>query len=103
MSRHVYGCSWKGSFPRLSSGRHAFGTPSDCAWLNTWLTPVPDSIFRRLESPRERVLGPCCTGQRMTDMQTPAETSGTSGVLEAGKYVYCIISSDRQREFGTIG
>ena len=29
--------------------------------------------------------------------------TGPGGGLEGGKYVYCIIRSDRQREFGTIG
>jgi hypothetical protein len=40
----------------------------------------------------------------MADMQsTPAESMGAGGALEGGKYVYCIIRSDRLREFGTIG
>ena len=39
----------------------------------------------------------------MADLQTSPSESGASGTLEGGKYVYCIIRSDRTREFGTIG
>jgi hypothetical protein len=40
----------------------------------------------------------------MADLQTTPLDVPTSGVTpEGGKYVYCIIRSDRQREFGAIG
>jgi hypothetical protein len=40
----------------------------------------------------------------MADLQTtPAELIGTGVAPDGGKYVYCIIRSDRQREFGAIG
>jgi hypothetical protein len=45
----------------------------------------------------------------MTDSTHMADHSGesdaqhTGSVAESGKYVYCIIRSDRQREFGSIG
>ncbi len=40
----------------------------------------------------------------MADMQASiTESAATSAALEGGKYVYCIIRSDRQREFGSIG
>ena len=40
----------------------------------------------------------------MTDLHVPEnESSGQSGAAEGGKYVYCIIRSDRQRDFGSIG
>src|SRR3954470_19889001 len=40
----------------------------------------------------------------MTDVQAPqSESSGQPGAAEGGKYVYCIIRSDRQRDFGSIG
>jgi hypothetical protein len=39
----------------------------------------------------------------MADPQTSPSESGASGTLEGGKYVYCIIRSDRTREFGAIG
>ena len=40
----------------------------------------------------------------MTDSHvTPHDATGASVAPDAGKYVYCIIRSDRQREFGAIG
>ena len=40
----------------------------------------------------------------MTDIPViENEPQGTSGSPEGGKYVYCIIRSDRQRDFGSIG
>jgi hypothetical protein len=40
----------------------------------------------------------------MADLQAASVDSPTAGVApEGGKYVYCIIHSDRQREFGAIG
>ncbi|HXQ77642.1 MAG TPA: GvpL/GvpF family gas vesicle protein [Gemmatimonadaceae bacterium] len=40
----------------------------------------------------------------MADLQTtPAELAGANIAPDGGKYVYCIIRSDRQREFGAIG
>src|SRR3954465_1117183 len=40
----------------------------------------------------------------MADIQSTPSDAASAGVSpEGGKYVYCIIRSDRQREFGTIG
>ena len=40
----------------------------------------------------------------MTDLPLiESESQGPTGSVEGGKYVYCIIRSDRQREFGGIG
>jgi hypothetical protein len=39
----------------------------------------------------------------MSDLQTTVESTGGASAPDGGKYVYCIIHSDRQREFGTIG
>ena len=40
----------------------------------------------------------------MADLQTTPSDPATAGVApEGGKYVYCIVRSDRQREFGAIG
>jgi hypothetical protein len=40
----------------------------------------------------------------MADLQTtPLDAAPTGATPEGGKYVYCIIRSDRQREFGAIG
>ena len=40
----------------------------------------------------------------MADIQsTPGDATSAGVSPEGGKYVYCIIRSDRQREFGTIG
>jgi Gas vesicle synthesis protein GvpL/GvpF len=39
----------------------------------------------------------------MSDLQTTVESTGGAAAPDGGKYVYCIIHSDRQREFGTIG
>ena len=40
----------------------------------------------------------------MTDIPLiESESQGPTGSVEGGKYVYCIIRSDRQREFGGIG
>jgi gas vesicle protein GvpL/GvpF len=40
----------------------------------------------------------------MADLQaTPLDAATTGAAPEGGKYVYCIIRSDRQREFGAIG
>jgi hypothetical protein len=40
----------------------------------------------------------------MADLQTTtADVAGASVAPDGGKYVYCIIRSDRQREFGAIG
>jgi hypothetical protein len=37
------------------------------------------------------------------DRLTDPEAQAVAGALEGGKYVYCIIRSDRPREFGSIG
>jgi hypothetical protein len=37
------------------------------------------------------------------DRLSDPETQAVAGALEGGKYVYCIIRSDRPREFGSIG
>jgi hypothetical protein len=40
----------------------------------------------------------------MTDVHfTESDSPGTPGAADGGKYVYCIIRSDRQRDFGSIG
>src|ERR1700742_3959151 len=40
----------------------------------------------------------------MTDVQqTESEALQSSGSTDGGKYVYCIIRSDRQRDFGSLG
>src|SRR5205085_2274163 len=40
----------------------------------------------------------------MADLQaTPVDVVGAGVAPDGGKYVYCIIRSDRQREFGAIG
>src|SRR5947208_15773114 len=40
----------------------------------------------------------------MADLQTTSlDVAGTGVAPDGGKYVYCIIRSDRQREFGAIG
>src|SRR5690242_17428701 len=39
----------------------------------------------------------------MADLQTSPADVGASIAPDGGKYVYCIIRSDRQREFGAIG
>jgi Gas vesicle synthesis protein GvpL/GvpF len=39
----------------------------------------------------------------MSDLQSTVESTGGASAPDGGKYVYCIIHSDRQREFGTIG
>ena len=40
----------------------------------------------------------------MTDLSlTDSGTPSTGGASDGGKYVYCIIRSDRQRDFGAIG
>src|SRR2546423_15199410 len=40
----------------------------------------------------------------MADLQaTPGDVTGTSVAPDGGKYVYCIIRSDREGEFGAIG
>ena len=40
----------------------------------------------------------------MTDLpSTESESQSAAGALDGGKYVYCIIRSDRNREFGAIG
>src|SRR5215210_7328014 len=37
------------------------------------------------------------------DRLTDPDAQPVAGALEGGKYVYCIIRSDRPREFGSIG
>src|SRR5262245_13643430 len=39
----------------------------------------------------------------MSDMQMPVEAPGGAAMPDGGKYVYCIIHSERQRDFGAIG
>ena len=39
----------------------------------------------------------------MTDVSIPPSDSHLTNTVEGGKYVYCIVRSDRQRDFGAIG
>src|SRR6185503_6568282 len=58
----------------------------------------------RLTCPTANVTRPFPTNEasrRMPEIQ-PAETTPSMGI-DGGKYVYCIVRSDRQRDFGAIG
>jgi len=43
------------------------------------------------------------TARIMTELPLATELDPQAGQLDGGKYVYCIIRSDRQRDFGSIG
>ena len=72
---------------------HPYILPSFPVWLGAKLRPAS-------------LLLHCCTLSRgiMADLQTsPSDVVGPGIAADGGKYVYCIIRSDRQREFGAIG
>src|SRR3954465_15656947 len=60
-------------------------------------------MARRDMSRAKRVISPFVGGP-MADLQTTSSDTLSTGIApDGGKYVYCIIRSDRQREFGAIG
>jgi len=60
-------------------------------------------MARRDTSRAKYVISPSVVGT-MADLQTTSSDALSTGIApDGGKYVYCIIRSDRQREFGAIG